>query len=101
MTKDIDFNPSDTPTLKKIVTRWRDIQKTRSGSADPILHVTMDMQAANGVNGNPPLDLKGLLGFDDFNFIHDMAGISRHMNRTTGEIENFFVPRCATSGKVN
>lgn len=58
--------------------------------------VTMDITACH-LNGCP-LDLKRLLSFDDFNFAHDISGISRHINRETGKIENFFLPRCHFTG---
>lgn len=36
-----------------------------------------------------------LLPADDFNFAHDVAGIRRRINRTTGKLENYFLPRFA------
>ena len=56
-------------------------------------HVMMDLSAtiAQGV----PLRLKELLAADDFNFIHDVWGIQRHLNRETGKLENHFWPRFA------
>lgn len=57
------------------------------------LSLTMDLTACHS-NGCP-LDFAKLLGFDNFNFSHDIGGIRRHMNRTTGQLENCFVPRCA------
>lgn len=56
---------------------------------------TMDITAthANGC----PLDLERMLdAADSFDFAHDLAGIRRHINRTTGEIGGFFVPRFAS-----
>lgn len=53
----------------------------------------MDLGAADGVNGNPPLDWDRLLEADDFNFLHDLEGISRHMDRSTGRLGDCFVPR--------
>lgn len=32
---------------------------------------------------------------DDFNFAHDFIGIQNTMNRETGKIEGFFIPRYA------
>lgn len=54
---------------------------------------SMDLMATNA-NGCP-LDLKKLLKADDFNFLHDIAGIAKHLDRTTGKLQNLFVPRCA------
>lgn len=42
---------------------------------------------------NCDLDLQGLLEANDFNFLHDIAGISRHLDRDTGELKNCFRPR--------
>jgi hypothetical protein len=53
----------------------------------------MDIEAAH-CNGNP-LKLKELLEADDSNFMHDVLGIRRHINRKTGELEDCFVPRYA------
>lgn len=51
----------------------------------------MDL-CATVANGNP-LRLNDLLAADDFNFAHDVFGIERHLNRETGQLENFFSPR--------
>jgi hypothetical protein len=53
----------------------------------------LDLTATH-LNGCP-LDLHKLLQFDDFNFTHDITGIARHLDRTTGELRDCFVPRCA------
>ena len=52
---------------------------------------TMDITAthANGC----PLDLARLLGADDLNFARDLSGISGHLNRETGRLDNSFRPR--------
>jgi hypothetical protein len=46
--------------------------------------IEMDLEAthANGC----PLRLADLLAADDFNFWHDVSGIARHLDRTTGEL---------------
>lgn len=41
------------------------------------------------------LNLTKLLKADGLTFCHDVLGICRHTNRTTGKIEDCFVPRCA------
>jgi hypothetical protein len=58
------------------------------------INLMMDLLAADGVNGNPPIDWDRLLAADYFNFMHDIGGICRHMNRETGVLGNCFVPRC-------
>ncbi len=39
------------------------------------------------------LDLEGLLSAPDSDFAHDVFGISRHIDRNSGRLEGFFVPR--------
>lgn len=56
-------------------------------------NLSMDL-AATHANGCL-LDFQVLLGFDDFNFNHDIDGISACLNRQTGALGNYFVPRCA------
>lgn len=57
------------------------------------LNFEMDITAthANGC----PLKLAELLAADDFNFAHDVAGIYRHLDRTTGKLLDCFLPRFA------
>lgn len=57
------------------------------------INLTMDLTAchANGC----PLDFRKLLDFDDFNFAHDVGGISRHIDRSTGALGGCFLPRSA------
>lgn len=43
------------------------------------------------------LDLDALLAADSGNFLHDVAGIHRHMDRTTGKMGDCFVPRFSRS----
>ena len=57
----------------------------------------MDLTAAHA-NGCP-LDFAKLEKFDDFNLAHDIFGIARHIDRRTGRLSDFFVPRCARPTK--
>ncbi len=57
------------------------------------LELEMDLTAAHA-NGCP-LDLEKLAAFDDFNLLHDVLGIRRHIDRTTGQLGDCFLPRCA------
>jgi len=50
----------------------------------------MDLEV---VHSNSPLRLADFLAADDFNFIHDIVGIRRHLNRETGNLEDCFLPR--------
>jgi len=59
----------------------------------------MDITATHA-NGNP-LDLARLLNdFPAFDFSHDIAGIVGHLNRSTGKLEDWFVPRCTARQSV-
>lgn len=41
------------------------------------------------------LDLNKLLEAPDSDFIHDVFGIRRHIDRSTGRLGDCFLPRCA------
>ncbi|MCK1479288.1 hypothetical protein IVB27_32260 [Bradyrhizobium sp. 197] len=56
-----------------------------------VMDIDMDL-AATHCNGNP-LRLDDLLKADDFNLLHDVSGIAKHLNRETGKLEGFFSPR--------
>lgn len=79
-------------TIGQIVTRWQNLVKNISGEWPDRLSATMDVDAAHK---ECPMDLGRLLGFPDGDFAHDMAGIERHINRTTSKLGGCFVPRCA------
>lgn len=60
---------------------------------DDKLSLQMDISATH-ICGNP-LDLDKLLGFDSFNFTHDIYGIMNHIDRRNGKLRNCFIPRCS------
>jgi len=55
------------------------------------LSLNMDITAIH-CNGNE-LDLERFLAADELNFFHDITGIMRHINRRTGKLKNYFMPR--------
>jgi len=58
------------------------------------MHTIMDITACH--NHGCPLDLEAMAtSTDRFSVIHDVGGISANINRDTGKLENFFVPRFA------
>jgi hypothetical protein len=59
----------------------------------PTLELEMDLLAAR--EDIVTLDLRRLLDSPIADFSHDIFGIRRFINRTTGEVEGCFVPRCA------
>ncbi len=50
----------------------------------------MDLEC---VHESTPLNLDRLLAADELNFTHDICGIQNHLNRTTRQLEDCFVPR--------
>ena len=40
------------------------------------------------------LDLEKLILSDEFNFMHDIYGIGKNINRATGKMNGLFEPRC-------
>jgi hypothetical protein len=61
---------------------------------DVTVHYTAMDVVATHANGTP-LRLADLLAADDFDFAHDVGGIRRHLDRTTGRLGGCFVPRFA------
>jgi hypothetical protein len=62
----------------------------RAGNPDDLLTINMDIDAAHR---EVTLDLSRLLAADDLNFTHDVFGIRKHMDRTTGKLTDCFSPR--------
>lgn len=57
------------------------------------ISLSMDLTATHS-NGTL-LDFDKLLAFDEENFGHDIYGIIRHIDRSTGKLTRGFLPRCA------
>lgn len=55
------------------------------------MELEMDIEATHC--GGCPLDLQRLLDARDGDFSHDIGGIRRHLNRTTGQLGGCFSPR--------
>lgn len=63
-----------------------------------LIDITMDLTACH-LNGCP-LDLKRMAEWPHmFDLLHDVYGIARHIDRKTGKIGGFFVPRFAAKEK--
>ena len=59
------------------------------------LRLAMDLEKANEA---VPLDLVKLYAFPDFDFWHDIQGITANIDRERigpGHLKNCFLPRCA------
>ena len=57
----------------------------------PRTDILMDLDATHS-NGTP-LKFEELLKAPDTDFVHDVFGIRKHINRKTGVLEGFFHPR--------
>lgn len=89
--------PYEMRQVRKIVARAQGMGLVKGAAATDHwydrLTCEMDIRAAHA-NGTP-LNFDKFLAFDDFNFTHDIVGIARHMDRETGELGGYFLPRCA------
>lgn len=96
MTDTVSFavSESETAVILQIVQRY-EAMRVRYGlpawDGEQRLSSEMDVTACH-CNGCP-LRLEELLAADDFNFMHDMAGIRNHIDRETGKLMDHFLPR--------
>jgi hypothetical protein len=81
------FSDEESRIVDEIVAR-----AVNAGIYDEPLDAAMDISA---VHAHCPLRLAELRDADQFNFAHDMCGVRRHLNRKTGELGGFFLPRFA------
>jgi len=85
-----DCPEAERKLARAIARRARDLLLTM-GIDRPVLGIDMDVVATH-CNGNP-LRLADLLKADDFNLLHDISGIARHLDRETGKLGGHFRPR--------
>ena len=64
-----------------------------------VISLQMDIVATH-ISGCP-LRLKALLEAPISDFIHDIYGILKHLDRTTGKLQDCFVPRYTAEKLVN
>lgn len=85
-----DISPKDAATVRKIARRARDILLSIKIDR-PAMDIAMDLTAthANGC----PMDFDRMETADDFNLMHDVGGIARHLDRETGKLVGGFLPR--------
>ena len=87
----IDFNYAEMAKVGRIADRFEEL----AVYANDRRAFLMDVAAADGCNGNIALDLNKLLTFPVVDFLHDCYGIQNHLDRTTGQLTDCFLPRCA------
>lgn len=84
-----DFTAEERKIVRGIVDRAEKMARTNGHRLDK-MSLEMDLEATQA---KVPLMLQELLEADDFNFAHDVFGIIRHMDRSTGELTDCFLPR--------
>lgn len=92
-----DVTEQEAGLIALVVDRIETLHKREAMTFDR-LHWHMDITAchANGC----PLKLHDLLVGSEFDFTHDVFGISRHLDRKTGKLQNCFLPRYADVQKM-
>jgi hypothetical protein len=90
MTLNFDVSRTDDDLIHQVVLRAEQVFNRRDVDLDR-LSMTMDLCAVHNSVG---LDLPRLLAADDFNLVHDVGGIRRHLDRSTGSL-GCFMPRFA------
>lgn len=93
--KEISFNVSaaDRTLITQIAVRAMKQAEKQGIKGVDVLNLTMDLTATHA-NGTP-LRLAELLAADDGNFGHDVWGIRRYLDRSTGQLMDHFLPRFA------
>lgn len=90
MIKFADFTKQELAAVARIQYRVAVIARKQYHTSINGLSLRMDLAA---VHARTPLRLEDLSDADDFNLIHDVFGIIKHMDRSTGELTGYFVPR--------
>jgi hypothetical protein len=83
-------NKADLRVIVKILERVEPLYEKVTGHSLDRLSAIMDISAAHEQH---PIDLPALLDAQDYDLVHDVFGIFRHMNRSTGRLEHGFAPR--------
>lgn len=90
MTVSFDATPAEQKAAHRVAIRARGLY-VQHGHDRALLEIEMDLLAthANGCH----LDFERMESADDFNLMHDVGGIYRHIDRETGRLTGCFLPR--------
>jgi hypothetical protein len=105
MTVSFHISTADRDAVDRIVDRALKIGGNLTGGMSKAkkrtarTNLLMDITACHA-NGTP-LRLSELADADDFNIAHDVFGISRHIDRETGQLNGCFLPRYAQREQVS
>lgn len=87
--------------IRRIARRYLALQKARGIKPHRTLS-DYEMDLAAVVGRGYKLDLDTLERFDDFNLAHDISGIERHLDRTTGTLDMaIFLPRASRQSYID
>lgn len=89
---DFTVSKADRPALKKCVDR---LMASEISVRLDIKRIDTDMDLSACHANGCPLDFEKLANAPEADFMHDVFGIRKHINRTTGELMDCFLPRCA------
>jgi hypothetical protein len=78
--------------IDEIIRRFQNLAPNSPAASDKA-GLMMDIEACH-CNGCP-LRLDELLQSNNFDFLHDVAGIYRNLDRLTGKLQDCFLPRFA------
>ncbi|QPJ61677.1 MAG: hypothetical protein G3M70_07170 [Candidatus Nitronauta litoralis] len=87
-----ELTKEETVLMEKILKRAEPLFENKINPEEITTHIGMNLRAVHAVC---PLDFRKLHGFNDFSFAHDIIMIDMKLNKETGELEEFFLPRCA------
>ncbi len=87
------LGPRNRAYVDKIVDRAWELCIKHDYPVGEKINLQMDLTACH--NHGCRLNLAKLAKAPDFDFLHDILGIGRHINRQTGALEDCFLPRCA------
>lgn len=95
-----DVSSEEFKVIQQIVARAKTIHAEFIQQAMPFDDISLEMDLCACIAQGQPLRLQELLVADDFNFVHDVFGIRKYMDRnpkspTAGKLTAFFVPRYA------
>lgn len=90
-----DATDDELALVKQIVERakaggWAKGPKSPKHWYEPL---TMEMDLLGTHANGCPMDFAAMLAAEDFHFLHDVAGIAKHINRRTGKLGDCFMPR--------
>jgi hypothetical protein len=92
-----DVTSHENQTIAFIVSRAAGLLATHAHELKySRMEIYMDVTACH-TNGNP-LRLEELMNAkSDYEFMHDVLGIRKHIDRTTGKLDGIFTPRFSQS----